>query len=103
MSQNNESNGVEVLFTESPASWNTRYQTKDGFVCQLTIRAEKGKELLELKPGQISRIYREDDGYWFYEIISKGTSQNRTFDKISWDAKRVLLRDHLAKRISTSK
>ena len=48
MSQNNESNGVEVLFTESPASWNTRYQTKEGFVCQLTIRADKGKELLEL-------------------------------------------------------
>ncbi len=36
-----------TLFTESPASWNTRYITPDGFTCQLTLRAETGKELLE--------------------------------------------------------
>jgi hypothetical protein len=34
-------------FTESPASWNTRYITPDGFTCQLTLRAETGRELLE--------------------------------------------------------
>jgi hypothetical protein len=34
-------------FTESPASWNTRYITPDGFTCQLTLRSETGKELLE--------------------------------------------------------
>jgi hypothetical protein len=36
-----------TLFTESPASWNTRYITPDGFTCQLTLRAETGRELLE--------------------------------------------------------
>ena len=36
-----------TLFTESPASWNTRYVTEDGFTCQLTLRADSGKELLE--------------------------------------------------------
>jgi hypothetical protein len=36
-----------ITFSESPASWNTRYITTDGFTCQLTLRAESGKELLE--------------------------------------------------------
>jgi hypothetical protein len=36
-----------TLFTESPASWNTRYITPDGFSCQLTLRSETGKDLLE--------------------------------------------------------
>jgi len=37
----------EVLFTEAPASWNTRYVTPEGFVCQITLRADSGKDLLE--------------------------------------------------------
>lgn len=28
----------DVLFTESPVSWNTRYITPDGFECQFTLR-----------------------------------------------------------------
>jgi hypothetical protein len=32
---------------EAPASWNTRYITASGFVCQITLRADSGKELLE--------------------------------------------------------
>ena len=36
-----------TLFTESPTSWNTRYVTEDGYTCQLTLRAESGKDLLE--------------------------------------------------------
>ena len=36
-----------TTISESPASWNTRYVTQDGFTCQLTLRAESGKELLE--------------------------------------------------------
>jgi len=36
-----------TLFTESPASWNTRYITSDGFSCQLTLRSDNGKDLLE--------------------------------------------------------
>jgi len=38
---------ADVLFTESPASWNTRYLTPEGFACQITLRAENGRELLE--------------------------------------------------------
>ena len=38
---------AERTFTEAPASWNTRYQTEDGYICQITLRAETGKELLE--------------------------------------------------------
>jgi len=34
-------------FNESPASWNTRYVTPNGFVCQITLRADSGKDLLE--------------------------------------------------------
>ena len=36
-----------VVTTEAPASWNTRYQTPEGFICQLTLRGENGKDLLE--------------------------------------------------------
>jgi len=36
-----------VLFSEAPASFNTRYVTPEGFVCQLTLRGESGKDLLE--------------------------------------------------------
>ena len=35
------------VITESPASWNTRYVSPSGFTCQLTLRSENGKDLLE--------------------------------------------------------
>ena len=38
---------ADFLFTEAPASWNTRYVTQEGFVCQITLRADSGKDLLE--------------------------------------------------------
>ena len=34
------------IFDEAPASWNTRYVTPDGFTCQITLRDEKGVDLL---------------------------------------------------------
>jgi hypothetical protein len=37
----------DVLFTESPVSWNTRYITPEGFECQFTLRGEIGQEVLE--------------------------------------------------------
>ena len=37
----------EAAFIEAPASWNTRYTTPEGFTCQITIRGENGKDLLE--------------------------------------------------------
>jgi len=43
-SPNIKNNAVNM---EAPASWNTRYVTPDGFVCQLTLRGENGKDLLE--------------------------------------------------------
>jgi len=46
MSENNAVKNA-VVTTESPASWNTRYQTPEGFICQITLRGENGKDLLE--------------------------------------------------------
>lgn len=37
----------QTVYTESPASWNTRYIDASGFECQLTLRAESGAELLK--------------------------------------------------------
>jgi hypothetical protein len=38
---------TEGSFLEAPASWNTRYINPQGFVCQITLRGETGKDLLE--------------------------------------------------------
>ena len=51
----------DVLFTESPASWNTRYVTPQGFVCQITIRGENGKDLLEKADTALN--YLSEHGY----------------------------------------
>jgi hypothetical protein len=37
----------DVLYTESPVSWNTRYLSPEGFECQFTLRGESGMEVLE--------------------------------------------------------
>jgi hypothetical protein len=34
-------------FLEAPASWNVRYASQEGYICQLTLRANSGKDLLE--------------------------------------------------------
>ncbi len=56
-----------VLFTEAPASWNTKYITPEGYTCQITLRGETGKDLLE-KAGValtylIDHNYLPDPGY----------------------------------------
>jgi len=38
---------VDIPYPEAPASWNTRYVTPEGFVCQITLRGENGRDLLE--------------------------------------------------------
>jgi hypothetical protein len=43
----NDTPKTNVVFTESPVSWNTRYITPEGFECQLTLRGEPGQEVLE--------------------------------------------------------
>ena len=52
---------ADASFAEAPASWNVRYCTAEGFCCQLTLRAESGKDLLE-KAG-IALAYLLQQGY----------------------------------------
>lgn len=44
------------IITEAPASWNTRYLSPEGFVCQITLRADSGKELLEKSAAAIAHL-----------------------------------------------
>jgi len=37
----------KIPFLEAPASFNTRYITPEGFACQITLRGENGRDLLE--------------------------------------------------------
>ena len=57
----------DVLFTESPASWNTRYVTPEGYACQITLRGENGKDLLEKASIALSYLadhsFLPDPGY----------------------------------------
>ena len=59
-SNGNPNQMQEILFTEAPASWNTRYISPEGFECQLTLRAESGSELLEKVNGAISHLLNSD-------------------------------------------
>jgi len=61
MTTTDQSTKADVLFTESPASWNTRYVTPQGFVCQITIRGENGKDLLEKADSALN--YLSTQGY----------------------------------------
>lgn len=54
-SKSTSSNG-EALFSEAPASWNTRYIDPNGFECQLTLRCDSGKELLEKAASAVSYL-----------------------------------------------
>jgi hypothetical protein len=49
----------EIRFTESPASWNVRYVDPRGFVCQLTLRSDSGKELLEKVSNALSHLLEQ--------------------------------------------
>jgi hypothetical protein len=64
-----------TLFTESPASWNTRYVTEDGFTCQLTLRADNGKDLLERANSALSYL-REQGCMPFYGYSRGNGYQN---------------------------
>ena len=48
----------EVLFSEAPASWNTKYLTPEGFECQITLRAETGAELLDKAASAIAHLLK---------------------------------------------
>lgn len=48
MTEETNTNGKhEIQFPEAPASWNTRYVHPLGFECQITLRAERGLDLME--------------------------------------------------------
>jgi hypothetical protein len=58
---------TDISFLEAPASWNTKYITPAGFICQITLRGENGKDLLE-KAGialtyLIEHQYLPDNGF----------------------------------------
>jgi hypothetical protein len=42
--------------TEASASWNTKYNSPEGFICQITLRADSGKELLEKAQAAITHL-----------------------------------------------
>jgi hypothetical protein len=49
----------ETTFLEAPASWNTRYSTPTGFVCQITLRSETGLDLLEKADAALSFLLEQ--------------------------------------------
>ena len=85
MSENTSIKSSSVV-TEAPASWNTRYITPDGFVCQITLRGDNGKDLLEkanaalswlkdneFKPSDTNAFHPRNGGY---KPESKGDPTN---------------------------
>lgn len=68
-SKSTSSNG-EALFSEAPASWNTKYIDPNGFECQLTLRCESGKELLERAAAATSFLLDNDCQPYIYSRSS---------------------------------
>lgn len=60
--------------SEAPASWNTRYVTLDGFVCQLTLRGENGRDLLEKANAALA--FLRENGYRPFESFSSHSRSN---------------------------
>jgi hypothetical protein len=71
-------NNNDVLFSEAPASWNTRYVTPDGFECQLTIRGEKGAEVLEKANAAIAYLLKHDCQPYSYSRNAYRTNKAST-------------------------
>jgi hypothetical protein len=87
MSENTSVKTNSLITSEAPASWNTRYMTPDGFVCQLTLRGETGSELLEkaasaiaylLKNGCTPYVYRSSAGRKDSSASETQTSEEKT-------------------------
>jgi hypothetical protein len=49
----------ETMFLEAKASWNTRYTTPQGFICQITLRGDSGKDLLDKANGALSYLLEQ--------------------------------------------
>jgi hypothetical protein len=87
------SNDNGTQFTESPASWNTRYITPYGFTCQLTLRADTGSELLQRAESAISFLRQEGcipffgytkDGGNHESPTKENNAENHSASDISW-------------------
>jgi len=81
MTQQNETQ-TEVLFTESPASWNTKYMTPEGFVCQLTLRDDNGVRLLEKTLSAMQELLMS--GCLPYPINLHGVEKNLNGNPDAW-------------------
>jgi len=67
----------DVLFSEAPASWNTKYLTPEGFECQITLRAETGAELLEKAASAIAHLLKTGCLPATYRPTTRPTPQPR--------------------------
>ena len=56
---------------------------------------QKDQDLLCLQPEQVSKIYEEENGYWFYKIIKKGEEETAHYADIPWPARRILFRQKI--------
>ena len=66
---------TDVLFTEAPASWNTKYLTPEGFECQITLRAETGSELLEKATSAIGYLLKSGCLPYSYRPVLRPPSE----------------------------
>ena len=73
-----------VLSTEAPASWNTRYQTPEGFVCQITLRGDTGKDLLEKANAAITWL--QENGFQPGESLQFPSPQQRSATSCQWQS-----------------
>jgi hypothetical protein len=68
---------MSATFSEAPASWNTKYLRPDGFVCQLTLRAQDGADLLPKTDQAIEWLKAHDckpmNGY---KVSGQGNGQS---------------------------
>jgi hypothetical protein len=68
----------EQLFSEAPASWNTRYLDPNGFECQITLRSETGSELLEKAASAIAYLLKNGCIPNEYRSGSRPTSKSKS-------------------------
>ena len=60
MTKSNNTHDNGNGFTEAPASWNSKYIHPSGFMCQITLRAETGAELLSKVQNAIDYLLASD-------------------------------------------
>jgi len=75
----------EALFSEAPASWNTRYIDPNGFECQLTLRCDSGKELLERAAAATSFLLENGCEPYIYARSSYRPTEPKTDNQPAGD------------------